>query len=40
MRVERDRQGMEFVMKIAFDYYEFVLKTEILNRYKLRKDFL
>jgi hypothetical protein len=27
-------------MQLTFDYYEFVLKTEIENRSKLKKDFL
>jgi len=34
------RQGTHHLTKFTFDYYEFVLKTEIQNRYKLRKDFL
>jgi hypothetical protein len=27
-------------MQLSYDYYEFVLKTEIANRQRLKKDFL
>ncbi len=27
-------------MQLTFDYYEFVLKTEVVNRSNLKKDFL
>lgn len=40
MRVQWHRQGIHLFIQFTFDYYEFVLKTEIQNRYKLRKDFL
>lgn len=35
-----NRQGNIHVIKLTFDYYEFVLRTEILNRNRLKKDFL
>lgn len=32
--------GSSGIAKLTYDYYEFVLKTEIANRQRLKKDFL
>lgn len=28
------------LLQLTYDYYEFVLKTEVMNRNRLKKDFL
>ena len=40
MRIGRAGAGKGLTTQLTFDYYEFVLKTEIDNRSKLKKDFL
>ena len=40
MRIEWNRKGKMNVTQLTYDYYEFVLKTEVANRQRLRKDFL
>ena len=40
MRLQRHRQGISPPIQLTYDYYEFVLKTEISNRQRLKKDFL
>jgi hypothetical protein len=40
MWVGRGRECNHPVNQLTFEYYEFVLKTEILNRSQLKKDFI
>jgi hypothetical protein len=40
VRVGGSRQGTNPLTQLTFDYYEFVLKTEVVNRSNLKKDFL
>jgi hypothetical protein len=40
VRIRRLGSGKALTTQLTFDYYEFVLKTEIDNRSKLKKDFL
>ena len=40
MRLQRHHQSTPYHTQISYDYYEFVLKTEIANRQRLKKDFL
>jgi serine/threonine protein kinase len=40
VRLQRHRQGTSPLTQLTYDYYEFVLKTEIANRQRLKKDFL
>lgn len=40
MRLKWTRQSIPLFTQLTYDYYEFVLRTEVLNRFKLKKDFL
>ena len=40
VRIWRNRQGIFLTIQLTFEYYQFVLKVEIENRKKLKKDFL
>lgn len=40
MWLQRTRQSTLIFTQLTFDYYEFVLRTEVMNRNKLKKDFL